>query len=79
MIPQPGDTVTLIDEPDCIVPAGDHVVSMVDGDLLFLGGKIGVWMRRVSHVNGSPMNAGPVRLRDGDYGVWNAIRRLVND
>jgi hypothetical protein len=42
------DTVTLLDEPDCIVPAGDYVVSRVNEDGSFhVGGNTAVWPRRV--------------------------------
>lgn len=44
-----GDTVTLKDEPDCIVPPGKYRVSKVNPDGSFhCGGNTAVWPRRVS-------------------------------
>ena len=46
--PQVGDEVTLGDEPDCIVPAGDYIVSAVNPDGSFhVGGNTAVWPRRI--------------------------------
>ncbi len=43
-----GDTVTLRDEPGCIIPAGRYVVSKVNPDSSFhVGGNTAVWPRRV--------------------------------
>lgn len=47
-----GDTVTLKHEPDCIVPAGLHVVSKINPDGSFhVGGRTAVWPRRVVAVD----------------------------
>lgn len=43
-----GDIVTLVDEPDCIVPAGTYRVSKVNEDGSFhVGGRTAVWPRRI--------------------------------
>ena len=47
-MPKPGDLVTLRDEPDCTIPAGDHRVSKVNEDGSFhVGGNTAVWPRRI--------------------------------
>lgn len=47
----PGDRVTLTDEPDCIIPAGEYTVSKVNPDGSFhVGGRTAVWPRRI--ING---------------------------
>lgn len=43
-----GDWVTLIEEDDCIVPAGRYCVSLVNEDGSFhVGGNTAVWPRRI--------------------------------
>jgi hypothetical protein len=43
-----GQIVTLIDEIDCIVPAGTYVVSKVNSDGSFhVGGNTAVWPHRI--------------------------------
>jgi hypothetical protein len=43
-----GDKVVLKDEPDCIVPAGEYIVSKINEDGSFhVGGNTVVWPRRV--------------------------------
>lgn len=48
-----GDTIALLDEDDCIVPAGKHVVSKVnqDGSFHCDGGRAAVWPRRIIKEN----------------------------
>lgn len=42
-----GQTVTLTDETDCVIPAGTHCVSKVNADGSFhVGGNTAVWPRR---------------------------------
>lgn len=44
-----GDLVRLIDEPDCIIPAGDYRVSKINDDGSFhVGGNVAVWPRRIA-------------------------------
>jgi hypothetical protein len=46
--PVVGDIVTLGDEPDCIIPAGDYKVSHVNPDGSFrVSGNTSVWPRRI--------------------------------
>lgn len=51
-----GQTVTLIDEIDCIIPAGTYRVSKINANGSFhVGGNTAVWPRRIS--NGSGFSA----------------------
>lgn len=46
--PVVGDRVLLDDEADCIVPAGEYIVSSVNPDGSFcVGGSTSVWPRRI--------------------------------
>lgn len=49
-----GDMVTLRPDEDCIVPAGDHIVSKVDpaGEPLHVGGNTAIWRCRIIAING---------------------------
>lgn len=46
--PKVGDTVTLGEEFDCIIPPGTYTVSQVNPDGSFhVGGNTAVWPRRI--------------------------------
>lgn len=49
-----GDVVVLVDEIDCIVPAGAYEITAVnaDGSFHVEGGNTAIWPRRVHTIRG---------------------------
>lgn len=57
-----GVRVTLRDEPDCIIPAGEYTVSKVNPDGSFhCGGRTAVWPRRIIKTTAKTPRVGATR------------------